>query len=297
MPANAALATIGRFATVAGVVGGGVMVEWAVWQRVGWEGYEAGFYLDSMSYFVSVLTLAVIMLLSRAHDRRQRALHPLVESADVVRREVQHLAGDMRTTFALIRTHHGLRFVFLMVVVLGTLAASIFVILTTAAMLDEGTRGVGFLGGLLAAGMIAGSLVVGLMGTHWDKRWLMVLGCLAMGLFMIAGSTAFTYAVFLPMAFVGGMVLAPVMVAMDTLLHEWSPPDARALVFSTRDLVLGGTFILFSQIVGFGVALLESVSSAPYALGLFLTGVLVVLGSVAAALTQRRLTSEEADAT
>lgn len=295
MPANAALATIGRFATVTGVVGGGVMVGWAAWQRIGWEGYEAGFYMDSLSYGISVVTLAAIMLLSRRHARGQAAHHPIAESAEVVRREVQHLAGDMRTTFGLIRTHHGLRFVFLMVMVLGALAASIWVVVTTATMLNEGTRGVGFLGGLLAAGMIAGGLLVGSVGARWDKRWLMVIGCLAIGLFMVAGSFAFTYAVFLPIAFLGGLLLAPVMVSMDTLLHEWAPPSARALVFSTRDLVLGATFMVFSQVVGFGVALLEAVSHRPYAVGLLLAGALVAAGSLAAGATQLRLGRQRAD--
>jgi hypothetical protein len=49
LPANAALATIGRFATVAGIVGGGLIAEWAFWGRFGWEGWRAGFYMDSLS--------------------------------------------------------------------------------------------------------------------------------------------------------------------------------------------------------------------------------------------------------
>jgi len=288
MPANAALASIGRVATVAGLVGGGLMVDWPAWQRIGWEGYEAGFYLDSVSYAVSVVSLSIIMLLSRRHERRHASPHPLAESADVVRREVQHLTGDMRTTFALIRTHHGLRFVFLMVIVLGSLSGAIFVILTAAAVtvLDVGTRGVGFLGGLLAAGMIVGSLFIGLVGSRWNKSWIMIVGCLVMGLFMMGGSLTFSYAIFLPIAFVGGAVLAPVLVSMDTLLHELAPTDSRALVFSTRDLVLGAAFIAFSQVVGFGVAFLEIVSDSPYALMLFLAGLLVTIGSLGSAATQ-----------
>ena len=41
LPANAALATIGRFATVAGIVGGGLIAEWGFWSRFGWEGPAA----------------------------------------------------------------------------------------------------------------------------------------------------------------------------------------------------------------------------------------------------------------
>jgi MFS family permease len=298
MPANAALATIGRFATVAGIVGGGVMVSWTIWDRVGWTGYEAGFYLDSASYSISVITLVVIMMLSRVHASRQPSEHPFIESAEVVRDEVRHIRGDMLSTFTLIRSHHGLRFVFLMVIVLGSLAASIYAILTAAALdiLDVGTRGVGFLGGLLAGGMIVGSLIVGFVGTRFDKRWLMILGCLVMGLFMIGGSFAFTYAVLLPISFLGGTVLAPVMVAMDTLLHEWAPARSRALVFSTRDLVLGATFITFASIVGFGLALLEPWTDNQYAVAMRICGILVSAAAVSSALTQRHVPAEQARA-
>ena len=288
LPANAALATIGRFATVAGIVGGGLMVGWAVWEKFGWEGWEAGFYIDALSYGISVLTLVSITLLSHVAAKRNGPHHHLAESAEVVRREMAHIAGDMRETFRLIRTHHGLRFVFLMVVVLGGLAGSIYVILTAAslAVLNVGTKGVGFLGGLLAGGMILGSLLVGTIGSRWDKRWMMVIGCLLMGVLMIGGSIWFSYVFFMPIAFMGGAVLAPVMVSMDTLLHEWSPRSARALVFSSRDTVLGAAFMTFNVLVGAGIALLQLVARTPYAVGMFFCGLIVILGTFGAASTQ-----------
>ena len=291
LPANAALTTIGRVATVTGMVGGGLLVGWTIWNRVGWEGWEAGFYIDALSYGVSVLTLVGITVLSNAAARRNGGHHPIAESAEVVRREIAHSASDMRTTFGLIKTHHGLRFVFLMVVVLGALAGSIFNILTAASIsvLNAGTQGVGFLGGLLAGGMIVGSLLVGTVGARWDKRWMMVIGCLLMGVFMMGGSIWFSYAIFLPIAFAGGAVLAPVMVSMDTLLHEWSPRGARALVFSTRDTVLGASFIAFNLMAGFGVALLQAVAETPYAVGLFIFGLVVIVGTISASWTQLRL--------
>lgn len=290
LPANAALSTIGRFATVAGLVGGGLMVGWAGWQRIGWEGWEAGFYLDSASYGISVLTLVSIALLGRA-ARREHAEHPIADAAAVVRGRMASFAGGMRETFSLIRSHHGLRFVFLMVIVLGALAGSIFNIMTASslAVLDAGTGGVGILGGLLAGGMIVGSLVVGTIGAHWDKRWLMISGCALMGLFMLGGSIWFSYAIFVPMSFIGGAVLAPVMVSMDTLLHEWAPPGARALIFSTRDLVLGAAFMTFSTVAGFTIALLSSIAETPYAVAMFVFGVFVLASSLAAAATQLRM--------
>lgn len=298
LAANAALSTIGRVATVIGVVGGGLMVGWAVWQRVGWEGWEAGFYMDAATYTISVLTLVGIALINRAARRRHHVPHPIAEAAAVVRGRMSHLASDMRETFALIRSHHGLRFVFLMVVVLGALAGSIYNLLAASslAVLGVGTEGVGILGGLLAGGMIVGSLVVGTIGARWDKRWLMVLGCALMGLFMIGGSAWFSYTIFLPMAFVGGAVLAPVMVSMDTLLHEWAPQGARGLIFSTRDLVLGAAFMAFNTVVGFTIAGLSTFVKTPYAVGLFVFGAFVLVASLAAAATQLRMPGDRFNA-
>ena len=288
LPANAALTSIGRVATVTGMVGGGLLVGWNIWNRIGWEGWEAGFYIDSLAYLLSVLTLVAISLLSHAAAKRDEVHHALAESAEVVRREVQHLTSDMRATFKLIKSHHGLRFVFLMVVVLGGLAGAIFNIMTAAsiAVLGAGARGVGFLGGILAGGMIVGSLLVGTIGARWDKRWMMVIGCLMMGVLMLGGSIWFSYAIFLPIAFAGGAVLAPVMVSMDTLLHEWAPRTSRGLVFSTRDTVLGAAFIGFNTLVGTGIALLQAVARTPYAVAMFVSGLLVIAGTLLAASTQ-----------
>jgi MFS family permease len=291
LAANAALNTIGRVATVTGLVGGGLLVGWGIWQRIGWQGWQAGFYIDSISYSISVLTLAGIMLLSHAAVRKNGHPHPIAESADLVRQEVAHFRSNMRETFRLIKTHHGLRFVFLMVVVLGALAGSIYNILSSATLsvLGAGTEGVGFLGGVLAGGMILGSLLVGTVGARWDKRWMMVIGCLLMGALMVLGSAWFSYAVFLPIAFFGGAVLAPVMVSMDTLLHEWSPRRARGLVFSTRDTVLGASFVSVNLLAGVVIAALPAVVDTPYAVGLFLFGLVVVLGTLGASWTQLRL--------
>lgn len=284
LAANAALTSIGRLATVAGIVGGGLLVSWTIWERVGWTGYEAGFYLDAISYAVSVLALLGITLLSAAHARRAAEAdgHRFV-AADVVRNRMISLASDMRQTLGLIRTHHDLRFAFATVVLLGALAASIFVVMTASVqtVMGQGTRGVGYLGGLLAAGMVVGSLLVGTIGKRWNKRHIILFGCFAMGALMILGSIQYSYVVFITVAFVGGLVLAPVMVSQDTLLHEAAPADARALIFSTRDLVLGAAFMGAALLVGSGVPVLGLLGAdEPYRLALFILGLLISAAAV-----------------
>jgi len=114
----------------------------------------------------------------------------------------------------------------------------------------------------------------------------MVIGSLLMGALMLLGSVWFSYQIFMPIAFLGGAVLAPVMVSMDTMLHEWAPRESRGLVFSTRDTVLGASFIGFSTLAGASVALLQPVARTPYAVALFIFGLVVIVGTLGAGSTQ-----------
>jgi MFS family permease len=293
LAANAALTSIGRLATVVGIVGGGVLVTWGTWGRIGWTGYEAGFYMDALSYAISVVTLVLIAVRS-ASSRASEAHFSGAEAAAVVQRELAHFLGDMRRTLGVIRTDLELRFAFATVVMLGVLAAGIFVVMTASVqtVMGLGTREVGYLGGLLAAGMVVGSLFVGTLGKAWDKRQMILVGCLVMGALMLLGAARYSFLVFLPVSFLGGLVLAPVMVAQDTLLHEASPSDARGLIFSTRDLVLGAAFMSAAVLIGTGVPVLGLMGSEqPYRLALFILGVLITaasLGGEAAVLAGRR---------
>jgi len=76
---------------------------------------------------------------------------------------------------------------------------------------------------------------------------------------------------------------------MDTLLHEWSPKRARGLVFSTRDTVLGASFVSVNLLAGVVIAALPAVAETPYAVGLFIFGMIVVIGTLGASWTQLRL--------
>jgi MFS family permease len=109
---------------------------------------------------------------------------------------------------------------------------------------------------------------------------------------MIIGSAHFSFVMFAPIAFVGGFVLAPVMVSQDTLLHEAAPQTSRALIFSTRDLILGVTFGTTALVVGGGISVLGYLGSdSPYRLALSILGVLIcasALSGEAAILRRRR---------
>ena len=302
LPANAALTFIGRFATVVGIVGGGVIIGMSRWRTIGWSDYAAGFYLDSASYLVSVLTLLGIVVSQRSagalpHPGRASAGSPDVSagspaaSSSRVKRSLGSLVGDVRETVRVVRHHAGLRFVFSSLVLLALFASTVYVAMTYSvqSVMGKGAKGVGYLGGLLAAGTVVGSLLVGTLGSRWDKRQTIMIGTAGIGLMMIVGGIFFSFAMFAPVAFVGGALLAPVMVSQDTLLHEYAPTTARGLIFSTKDLIVGAVFMLAALAVGGGIFLLGQLGiDEPYRLALLGVGALISAAGVAGELSLLR---------
>ncbi len=279
LPANAALTFVGRFATVVGIVGGGVIIGAAFWERIGWSAHDAGFYMDGASYLVSVATLIGLAVVTRS----TLPSAPTTSAAND-RPTLRSLLGDVRQTLALVARHPQLRFVFVSMMALALFASTVYVVMTYSVqtLMDKGTAGVGYLGGLLGAGMIVGSLAIGTVGQR-ISRTQMIVWCMGLtGVLMVVAGMLFSYSAFLPVAFLGGLVLAPITVSQDTLLHEHAPAASRALVFSTKDLVLGAAFALSAFLVGGSVLLMDTFRVAePYRIALFAVGGVITLCAVA----------------
>lgn len=286
LPANAALTFVGRFATVLGIVGGGVIIGLTFWRRFGWSDYAAGFYLDGLSYSFSVLTLLAIVIAGRGAPA---PVAPVAVAPDLmVKRGLGTIVRDVGRTLTVVWRDHTMRFTFTSLVSLALFAATVYVVMTYSVqtVMGRGTTGVGYLGGLLGAGMIVGSLLVGTVGSRWDKRQTIMIGSAIIGFLMIVGGVFFSFGMFAPVSLVGGALLAPIMVSQDTLLHEGAPPAARALIFSTKDLILGGAFMLSALAVGGTIYLLGRLGvDEPYRLMLSAVGLAIVAMGVAGELS------------
>ena len=282
LPANASLALIGRFATVFGIVGGGLILSATIWQRFGWPSYAAGFYIDAASFAFSAITLLLIGI----PMLRERKLHPPHVSLTS-----RHPLRALHRAYTIIRRDAQLRFAFATVAFFAVMAASGYVILVVSVqtVLGQGTTGVGYLGGITAVGMIIGSLAIGTIGTRADKPTIILGSSVLLGLAMFVGSLVYSFATLLPIALIGGALLAPIMVSQDTLLHESAPREARAIVFSTRELVLGAVFVTTAWAVGGAVALADRAGwDAPYRTMLGICGILFALVGGIAALAHAR---------
>jgi MFS family permease len=279
LPANAALTFIGRIATVLGIVGGGLLVGLPLWRAIGWEGYEAGFYLDAGSYVISVLTLIAIVAIGG--ELRSATVMP--GGPSLAPRRTRTLVRDVVAMLREGRRDPTLRFVFGTLLMLGLFASTVYVVMTYSVqtVMGRGPAGVGVLGGVLGAGLVVGALLVGTVGSRWDKRRTILRGTTVIGVLMTLAGVFFRFEMFLPVAFMGGLVLSPIMVSQDTILHEGAPPHARALVFSTKDLILAGAFMASALTVGGVVRLLGWLGVAdPYRWAMLGVGTLILgLGS------------------
>jgi len=282
LSANSVNAFIGRFATVIGTVFGGLIVGWYVWEKIGWKGYAVGFYLDGISYAVSVVTLAFVI--SKAVKPREpvaaKLSQDMGEALQRVERVFLALFQDLREVYRLIRRDRKLFYVLASVILLAILGGSVYVlvIVIVQSLMKWGTKGIGFLGGITAGGMILGSFLIGTFGSRWDKRQTILLGFVTIGVIMAAFARSFTFLFLAPLAFLGGMILAPVMISQDTLLHEIVPGEARGRIFSTRELILNTSFAITAVLIGILVTVLPLLGSRePYRVALFVLGALIFL--------------------
>lgn len=291
LPANAAMTFVGRVATVVGIVGGGVIMASSVWARVGWTNYAAGFYIDAASYVISVLCLiGIVVVMWRGHETEHEVATTSTAPA-VMKRSMRGLVRDVRVTVQAAMRTPGLRYVFGSLVLLALFASTVYVVMTVSVqtVMGKGTAGVGYLGGILAGGMVLGSFLVGNLGHRWRREQLIGWGIATIGVLMILAGAFFSFRMFAPVAFVGGALLAPVMVAQDTMLHEFAPADSRGVVFSTKDLIVAAVFACAAFVVGGGVYLLDRIGvQEPYRLALVIVGGMISLAAVAGQVAVQR---------
>jgi len=287
--ANSFMSFVGRVATFLGMFLGGLIVDWKWWSHIGIKpAWTAGFYIDALSYFVSVIALLVIF--KRMGRRLQAGGHGRQEAPEVKLFITQQarMIHEVREAFNLVRGQPSVLFVYCSVFMMVILGAAVFVlyipIIQSAKGLGSGlglgTQGVGFVGAIGSVGLVLSSMGYGLLGHKLKKHTVMLTSFLVLGLVAAGLAISKSFAPVAPLVFIAGLALSPVYIGMDTLLHESVPEAARGRIFSTRDWLLHLVFAVSALVIGqltnfassrrllFGVGVLVAVMSA---VGFFLT--------------------------
>jgi DHA3 family macrolide efflux protein-like MFS transporter len=250
--ANAVMNFINKMAGMIGFVGGGLLVAGGFWRHLNLQSWEAGFYLDSLSFLISVITVAML--------KTGEVIIPSEKETDPLllwKRRMNNLKTDLSELWGLVISSAKVQFVMLTLLLVaifgGTLYPLVVVIVQKgiSGSIGSGTGGVGVLGGIFALGMMLGSLLIGFLGPRYSRRVIIVAGIFGVGGMISIFALCSHYWQLLPVGLIIGIFLSPVMVAQDTLLHESAPQNLLGRIFSGRDLILNGGFMLSSLVFGF----------------------------------------------
>ncbi|RPJ60736.1 MAG: MFS transporter [Acidobacteria bacterium] len=284
LAANSLTTSLGRVATVAGIVLGGLVIDWSVWARFGWTGYEAAFYLDGVSFVFSALMLAIAVPAAPAARRALRAVRTAPGGRGSPDNGVRRIARDFGEAVRLVRSDRGLTFVFTTIALIAASVGAGYVVLVVLiqTILAFGASGLGVIGGMGAGGMVLGSLLAGTVVRRQPRRLVIATGTLALGLLVIAFANVSTFTGAAVAAMLVGAFMAPIVIAQDTWLQEALPERVRGRGFAIRELLnnavgAGGSVLGAGAVAVFGATGLAD----PYRATLVAIGLTVVAATIA----------------
>ncbi|MBN2537288.1 MFS transporter [candidate division WOR-3 bacterium] len=260
LAANSFINLTGRIATLLGMVLGGLIVDWSGWARIGIRpSWSAGFYVDALTYLVSVVGLIVIYRQVHAPPC-ERPLRSLPEAASTLRMMLARLLGvftDLGDAWKLIGRTPSLLFVYASTVAFVALGAGVLVLFipiiqlpADAGGLGLGTRGVGLVAGAGSVGLILSSVGYGAIGHRVKKHAVVLAAFLACSVCAVVLSFTSSVPIVMVGAAIAGLGLSPIYIATDTLVHESVPAGIRGRVFSNREWVLHVCFAINAFLLG-----------------------------------------------
>jgi len=242
--ANSLVNTTGMIAAIAGFGVSGVVVEWL--------GAKSGFYLDALSFLVSG---TLIFLISK--KLKTSALNPKAGGEGLVEVIRKSVFQEIKEGVLYFIQKKDIRFaawvMFILWAALGS--AYVVVIVFVQKTLHSATKDLGLLIMFLGIGLFAGSLIYGRFG-HRISHYKMIFSALIFsGAMLIIFSLTIQYYPYLivaeALAFVLGIVISPVMIASNTIIHKVSDNAMMGKVFSSLEIVMHLGFLLFMFISSF----------------------------------------------
>lgn len=258
--ANSLMNLIGRVATLLGLLLGGLVVEWSGWRRFGirpGQEWTGGFYIDALTYLVSVVALLVIFRRMAGNWQRPPDRLTIGAEARMFIGQQSKMLREVRELWQMVSRDPTVLFVNWSAVMMVVLGAAVFVLYIPIVQsardmggVGMGTRGVGYVAGIGSVGLVVSSMLYGALGHRVRKHKVMLGSFLVLGGVAMALAAFRSFALIAPLCLVAGLALSPVNIGMDTLLHEAVPEEARGRVFSTRDWLLHLFFAASAFIIG-----------------------------------------------
>jgi len=208
-------------------------------------GPQAGFYIDSASYFISAALVFFVAVKLREHIESSKAS---VKFTGITQRTI---VGDIKEGLVYLKGHEDIKMVantmFLLMAGVGSIYIVIIVFIQEA--LRSSTQHLGLLVMFLGTGLFLGSVIYGKFGSGFSKRKVINSGLLATGLiialFAVCLKLAPSFFIAGALSVVLGIFSAPIIVSSNTLLHEVMHEEMRGRIFSSLEIIMHAGFLLF----------------------------------------------------
>ncbi len=279
---NALMGMAGKIAMALGVVFGGVLVDMEIWKRMGFEGWEVGFYIDSITYFFSALMVYFITI-EVAPEIRKRKLdfHELVEEE---RGWLLRILEEIKYALGIVLRRGILKFFYLSIINTMLLVAVIYNLYFPYIQqgLGYGTKGIGFVVGAGLLGVLLGTLMFSRIAITIGEITSIALSNVVLALFIFLSIFYHGFFALMVLFFIGGILMAPLFLSYDTFLQRAIPSSIRGKMFSFKEMFWAAGFLLWALFLGFVSEILKRFVGFEASVRIIIVGasVLIILSTI-----------------
>jgi len=273
--ANSLINITGMIAAVLGFGVSGVLVEWL--------GAKSGFYLDSLSFLISGLLIFFIAKKPKVDMSLRRVGKEIVE---VIRKSILQEIKDGILYFI---KKKDIRFTAGVIFTLWSALGAVYVVFIVFVQktLHSATKDFGLLIMFLGIGLFLGSLAYGRFGQRFSHYKIIFVSLVLSGIMLVVFAlTLHRYPHFIAassLSLLLGILIAPIMIASNTIVHDVSDNEMMGKIFSSLEIVMHLGFLLFMLISS---ALAEKISNL---LILVIVGCLLSIFGLISLLMKRRI--------
>jgi len=238
LTANSLLTTTGMIAFALGCALGGFLVEWF--------GARGGFLFDAATFFASgLLILSMTRHLFVTIDR-----HTILEQGKEILQLERSFWHEMKDGVVYLFHKKEIRFVIATLFILLAAAGAVYVVIIVFVqqVFHSVTRHLGVLAVTLGAGLFLGALIYGKLGRSLSWYRTIFLCLILGGIMMLAfvwGITCWPNVWLAFLLTLGlGMVIGPVFIAANTIIHEVADEQMQGKVFSSLEIVIHLAFMI-----------------------------------------------------
>ena len=235
--ANSLVNTTGMIAAILGFGVSGVLVEW-------W-GARSGFYLDSLSFFISAALIFLIAKKSEASMGLKKVGQEIVE---VIKKSVLQEIKDGVLYFV---KEKDIRFTAWVTFILWSALGAIYVVLIVFVQktLHSATKDLGLLIMFLGIGLFLGSLIYCRFGQRVSHYKIIFSSLVLSGIMLVVFALTIEHYPYFFLAaalsFLLGLLVSPIMIASNTIIHNVSDNEMRGKIFSSMEIIMHLGFLLF----------------------------------------------------